>query len=74
VVRSRQPQGQQGQRPAQAPSARRRRRSAGPDAAAPRPGQQPPTAVIGIVDVPEIQRVSTAFTQVRDAIEQRRAG
>ena len=28
--------------------------------------------MIGIVDVPEIQRVSTAFTQVREAIEQRR--
>jgi len=37
------------------------------------PGQPPPAPVIGIVDVPEIQRVSTAFTQVRDAIEQRRA-
>jgi Skp family chaperone for outer membrane proteins len=36
------------------------------------PGQQPPAAVIGIVDVPEIQRVSTAFTQVRDEIERRR--
>ena len=36
------------------------------------PGQQPPAAVIGIVDVPEIQRVSTAFTQVRNEIERRR--
>jgi len=35
-------------------------------------GQPPPAAVIGIVDVPEIQRVSTAFTQVRDEIERRR--
>jgi Skp family chaperone for outer membrane proteins len=57
---------------------------AGPAAAAPaaaaarRPGagaaagQQPPAAVIGIVDVPEIQRVSTAFNQVREEIEKRR--
>lgn len=36
------------------------------------PGQPPPTAVIGIVDVPEIQRVSTAFNQVREEIEKRR--
>ena len=36
------------------------------------PGQQPPAAVIGIVDVPEIQRVSTAFNQVREEIEKRR--
>lgn len=46
-----------------------------PATQAPRPlpaGQQPPAAVIGIVDVPEIQRVSTAFTQVRDEIERRR--
>lgn len=58
---------QQGQRPAQAPAPR--------PAPVPPPlaaGQPPPAAVIGIVDVPEIQRVSTAFTQVREAIEQRR--
>ena len=36
------------------------------------PGTPPPAAVIGIVDVPEIQRVSTAFNQVRDEIERRR--
>lgn len=36
------------------------------------PGQPPPAAVIGIVDVPEIQRVSTAFNQVREEIEKRR--
>ncbi len=55
---------QQGQRPAQAPTA--------PTPPALAPGQPPPAAVIGIVDVPEIQRVSSAFTQVREAIEQRR--
>ena len=58
---------QQGPRPAQAPAPR--------PAQVPPPlaaGQPPPAPVIGIVDVPEIQRVSTAFTQVREAIEQRR--
>lgn len=69
-----QPQGQPGQqpprpgpRPAQAPAPR--------PAPTPPPlaaGQPPPAPVIGIVDVPEIQRVSSAFTQVREAIEQRR--
>ncbi|MCO6419069.1 OmpH family outer membrane protein [Siccirubricoccus sp. KC 17139] len=54
------------QRPAQRPAQAQR-----PPAALP-PGQQPPTAVIGIVDVPEIQRVSTAFNQVREEIEKRR--
>src|SRR5689334_1328539 len=37
-----------------------------------RPGQQRPAPVIGIVDVQEIQRVSSAFNQVRDEIERRR--
>ncbi|HWL81732.1 MAG TPA: OmpH family outer membrane protein [Roseomonas sp.] len=36
------------------------------------PGEQPPAAVIGIVDVPEVQRNSTAFNQVREEIEKRR--
>jgi Skp family chaperone for outer membrane proteins len=36
------------------------------------PGQPPPAAVIGIVDVPEIQRNSTAFNSVREEIEKRR--
>ncbi len=35
-------------------------------------GQQPPAAVIGIVDIPEVQRVSTAFNTVREEIERRR--
>jgi len=59
---------QQGPRPAQAPAQR-----PAPTPPPLAPGQQPPAAVIGIVDVPEIQRVSTAFTQVREAIEARRA-
>jgi len=54
-----QPQGQPAQRPAQRP------------AAAPS-GSPPPTAMIGIVDIPEIQRLSTAFNQVREEIERRR--
>jgi Skp family chaperone for outer membrane proteins len=48
-----------------------------PPQAAQRPGalpagQSPPAAVIGIVDVPEIQRDSSAFNQVREEIEKRR--
>jgi Skp family chaperone for outer membrane proteins len=55
---------QQQQRPPQRPTTQ---------APAPLPaGQQPPASVIGIVDVPEIQRVSTAFNQVREEIEKRR--
>jgi Skp family chaperone for outer membrane proteins len=61
---------QQGQAPAQQqqrPPAQR------PPAQPARPaGAQQPTAVIGIVDIPEVQRVSTAFNQVREEIERRR--
>ncbi|WP_431305383.1 OmpH family outer membrane protein [Sediminicoccus sp. BL-A-41-H5] len=57
-------QQQQGQRPPQGQPAQR-------PAALP-PGSPPPTAVIGIVDIPEIQRLSTAFNQVREEIERRR--
>jgi len=68
-------QGQQAQPPAQQqqqrPPAGAQNRPNAP-AVLP-PGQPPPAAVIGIVDVPEIQRVSTAFNQVRDEIEKRRA-
>ncbi len=76
----------QGQRPAQPPQrpAQPAQQQRPPQPAQPNrprteapaplpPGQQPPDAVIGIVDVPEIQRVSTAFNQVRDEIERRRA-
>jgi Skp family chaperone for outer membrane proteins len=58
------------QRPAQAQTPAQRPTPTPPPLA---PGQPPPAAVIGIVDVPEIQRVSSAFTQVREAIETRRA-
>jgi Skp family chaperone for outer membrane proteins len=58
------PQGQP--QPGQRPAART-------EAPAPLPpGQQPPAAVIGIVDIPEVQRVSAAFNQVREEIERRR--
>jgi Skp family chaperone for outer membrane proteins len=68
-----QPQGQQqqGQRPAQ--PAQPQRPPQAPAPAALPPGTPPPAAVIGVVDVPEIQRVSTAFNQVRQEIERRRA-
>jgi Skp family chaperone for outer membrane proteins len=56
-------------RPAQAPA----QRPAQPDQQPLPPGQSTPTPVIGIVDVPEIQRISTAFTQVREEVERRRA-
>jgi Skp family chaperone for outer membrane proteins len=39
----------------------------------PAAGQRPPTAVIAIVDIPEVQRLSAAFNQVREEIERRRA-
>jgi Skp family chaperone for outer membrane proteins len=70
-----QPQGQgqqQGQRPAQ-PAQPQRPAQQPPAVAALPPGTPPPAAVIGVVDVPEIQRVSTAFNQVRQEIERRRA-
>jgi Skp family chaperone for outer membrane proteins len=75
------PQGQQQQpRPAQQPAQQQRppqgqqpAQRAQPNPAPLPPGQPPPAAVIGIVDVPEVQRVSTAFTQVREELERRRA-
>jgi len=59
--------------PAQRPPAQRppAQRPAAPAATAPGT-QQPPAAVIGIVDIPEVQRLSTAFNQVREEIERRR--
>jgi Skp family chaperone for outer membrane proteins len=56
------------QRPAQAPQ-----RAVQPNPSPLPPGEQPPAAVIGIVDVPEVQRNSTAFNQIREEIEKRRA-
>ncbi len=59
-------------RPAQAPQ-RPTQQRVQPNPAPLPPGEQPPAAVIGIVDVPEVQRNSTAFNQVREEIERRRA-
>ncbi len=60
-------QGQAQQRPAQgqAPAQQQQAR--------PAQGQTPPAARIGIVDIPEVQRVSAAFNQVREEIERRRS-
>ncbi|MCU0944878.1 MAG: OmpH family outer membrane protein [Rubritepida sp.] len=70
----------QGQRPAQAqqqqqqrpPQQQQRPPQQQQQARPPAPGTPPPAPVIGIVDIPEVQRVSTAFAQVRDEIERRR--
>lgn len=64
---------QQPQRPAQQPQQRPPQRAVQANPAPLPPGEQPPAAVIGIVDVPEVQRNSTAFNAVREEIEKRRA-
>ncbi|WP_245538243.1 OmpH family outer membrane protein [Teichococcus cervicalis] len=67
--------GAQQQRPAQPPRqqpAQPPRQQVQANPAPLPPGEQPPAAVIGIVDVPEVQRNSTAFNQVREEIEKRR--
>jgi Skp family chaperone for outer membrane proteins len=64
------------QRPAQGqpPAAGQRPPAGQPPAAAARPaGQRPPAPVIAMVDIPEVQRLSAAFNQVREEIERRRA-
>jgi Skp family chaperone for outer membrane proteins len=69
------PQGQpaQGQRPPQGQPPAGQRPPGRTEAPPPLPpGQQPPAAVIGIVDIPEVQRVSASFNQVREEIERRR--
>ena len=68
-----QQQGQQ-QRPAQQQQrpAQQQQRPAQPNPAPLAPGQPPPAPVIGLVDVEEVQRNSTAFNQVREEIERRR--
>jgi Skp family chaperone for outer membrane proteins len=69
-----QQQGQQ-QRPAQQQQrpAQQQQRPAQPNPAPLAPGQPPPAPVIGLVDVEEVQRNSTAFNQVREELERRRA-
>jgi Skp family chaperone for outer membrane proteins len=61
------PQGQpaQGQRPPQPAQGQR--------PPAPAAGQRPPAPIIAIVDIPEVQRLSAAWNQVREEIERRRA-
>ncbi|KAA2212722.1 OmpH family outer membrane protein [Teichococcus oryzae] len=60
------------QRPAQQPQQRPAQRAVQPNPAPLPPGEPPPAAVIGIVDVPAVQRDSTAFNTVREEIEKRR--
>jgi Skp family chaperone for outer membrane proteins len=60
------PQAQQPQRP----QTQQPQRPAGQQ---PQAGQRPPAPVIAIVDIPEVQRLSAAFSQVREEIERRRA-
>ncbi|WP_203077285.1 OmpH family outer membrane protein [Falsiroseomonas ponticola] len=65
------PQGQQpaqGQRPPQGQQPAQGQRPPAPAA-----GQRTPAPVIAIVDIPEVQRLSAAFNQVREEIERRRA-
>ncbi|GGG22729.1 hypothetical protein GCM10010964_08590 [Caldovatus sediminis] len=62
------------QRPAQQRPPQQRPPQPRVDAPAPLPpGQPPPTPVIGLVNVPEVLRVSSAHAQVREEIERRRA-
>jgi Skp family chaperone for outer membrane proteins len=74
----------QGQRPpagAQAPAQQQQRpqqpaqRPAAGTQAQQRPaaGQRPPAPVLAMVDVPEVNRLSAAFNQVREELERRRA-
>ena len=70
-------QGQQ-QRPAQGAQPQPQRpgqpgQPAQPAQQRPAAGQRPPTPVLGMVDVPEVNRLSAAFNQVREEIERRRA-
>jgi len=67
-----QQQGQQ-QRPAQQQQRPAQQRPAQPNPAPLAPGQPPPAPVLGLVDIEEVQRNSTAFNQVREEIERRRA-
>lgn len=65
--------GQQ-QRPAQgAQQSQQRPPQQGQQAQRPAAGQRPPAPVLAMVDVPEVNRLSAAFNQVREEIERRRA-
>lgn len=68
--------GQGQQRPPQGQPAQQPRPPQGQQAQrppAPAAGQRTPAPVIAIVDIPEVQRLSAAFNQVREEIERRRA-
>ncbi|HEV7267323.1 MAG TPA: OmpH family outer membrane protein [Falsiroseomonas sp.] len=57
----------------QRPQAQPQRPAQRPQQAQQQAGQRPPAPVIGIVDIPEVQRLSAAFSEVRQEIERRRA-
>lgn len=57
----------QGQQPGQPP------RPAQPQGQRPAAGQRPPAPIVAMVDIPEVQRLSAAWNQVREEIERRRA-
>lgn len=63
------------QRPAQGAQQQPQRPPQGQQAQQQRPaaGQRPPTPVLAMVDVPEVNRLSAAFNQVREELERRRA-
>ncbi len=61
------------QRPAQGQQAQPPRPQGQQQQQRPAAGQRPPAPIIAIVDIPEVQRLSAAFNQVREEIERRRA-
>ncbi|WP_368416710.1 OmpH family outer membrane protein, partial [Falsiroseomonas sp.] len=65
----------QGQRPPAAtqPPAQQRPPAAAQAQQRPAAGQRPPAPVLAMVDVPEVNRLSAAFNQVREELERRRA-
>jgi len=71
------PGGQPSQRPpgaappARPPAAAQRPPTAPPQAAGQPQNPRQPPAIIGVVDVPEVQRLSAALTQVREELEKR---
>lgn len=67
--------GQGQQRPAQGAQqpAQQRPPAQAQQAQRPAAGQRPPAPVLAMVDVPEVNRLSAAFNQVREEIERRRA-
>lgn len=64
--------GQQ-QRPAQGAQPQQQRPAQQQGQQRPAAGQRPPAPVLAMVDVPEVNRLSAAFNQVREEIERRRA-